>query len=224
MSSPACPECGGHLAPRSTTGFWACRECGKLVIAMDPGTLPDAPTRDEDLSPAQVTVEGLGDVPITVPDYTEVMVGWRSWEISLSLAPGELPVLGSVSHRSQSWPAREPTEAFCDKRGGSKHEGGQVPLEQCTCGLYSAKTRKHLQSMNYHTYDGERNGKVCVIGTVSLWGKVIEGTQGWRSQFGYPRELFVPFEAWQLAAPLTEAYGVPVRLNNILSTTEQQEV
>lgn len=108
-------------------------------------------------------------------------------------------------------------QAMCPKdplRAHGKDHG--VPGEGCTCGLYSAKTQKHLMGMGYRKYDAERTGQFRVMGEVSLWGKIVEGTQGWRAEFGYPRNLLVPFEAYALVAPLKDAYGVPVELANIL--------
>ena len=31
-----------------------------------------------------------------------------------------------------------------------------------------------------------------VLGRVSLWGKVVEYDHGWRAEFAYPAELFIP--------------------------------
>jgi len=70
--------------------------------------------------------------------------------------------------------------------------------------------------MAYHIYDGEHGGMYCVMGRCANWGKVIEGTLGWRAQFSYPLELFVPYEIWPIAKPLAEGYGCAVRLDNIL--------
>jgi hypothetical protein len=55
-----------------------------------------------------------------------------------------------------------------------------------------------------------------VLGQVANWGKVIEGTQGWRAELAYPVKLWVPFEAWKIAQALEAGYGVPVGLKNYL--------
>jgi hypothetical protein len=68
--------------------------------------------------------------------------------------------------------------------------------------------------MAYHRY---REDDFVVLGEVSMWGGVIEGTQGWRAQYAYPRRLLVPFEAWRQGAVLRTAYGVPVELANTLA-------
>lgn len=202
-----CPECGGRLRPRQT-GFLSCEDCGKLVI-------PPAPEN------APVATAGESDLAVEVPDFTEVMVGYRAWGIEMDRSPGELPLLRSVTYRQHFWTPREANAATCAR--GDDDDDHEVPEEGCSCGLYAAKTFEHLQAMDYHTYDVEC-GRLVVCGEVSLWGKVVPGTQGWRAQFGYPRKLFVPFEAWALATPLAEAYGCEVELKNTLGPSITQEV
>jgi hypothetical protein len=68
--------------------------------------------------------------------------------------------------------------------------------------------------MPYHVYSEDN---FVVVGEVAMWGGVIPGTQGWRAQYGYPRQLLVPFEAWRLAAGLRADYGVPITLTNTLA-------
>ena len=53
-----------------------------------------------------------------------------------------------------------------------------------------------------------------MIGTVSLWGDVVECERGWRAAFAYPSRIFVPLGvpgAAEQAEGLTD-YGVPVEL------------
>jgi hypothetical protein len=92
-----------------------------------------------------------------------------------------------------------------------------VPDPKCGCGLYAARTLQHLAGMPYHLYYED---EFVVLGEVALWGGVIPGTLGWRAQYGYPRRLLVPFEAWRLVKPLRDAYGVPVELSNTLALGE----
>jgi hypothetical protein len=142
--------------------------------------------------------------------------GWRAWIVSRNLPRYGVPMkLKSVTHGAAVndgyWPPRKENVAFCDRCGED------VPGEQCSCGFYSAKTLDHLMSMGYHTYrDTDDDHYFKVIGQVANWGKVIEGTQGWRSQYSYPVRLFVPFEAARHARLLKEAYGCKVRLLNFL--------
>ena len=57
-------------------------------------------------------------------------------------------------------------------------------------------------------------GCLFVIGTVSLWGDVLECERGWRAAFAYPGRLFVPlgFPGAAEHAVGLEDYGVPVEL------------
>jgi hypothetical protein len=52
---------------------------------------------------------------------------------------------------------------------------------------------------------------------------VIEGSQGWRAEYAYPTALYVPFETFSVAKPLQEAYGVPVKLLNLLDPDAKPE-
>lgn len=160
------------------------------------------------------------------PDFHETVEGWRAWGVPVTPPPfGVAPKLTSVTTMGSAdrrtapvWEPRKAAEAVCPKNGS--HE---PPHEPCSCGFYSAKSLDHLMSMTYHVYDADGRGMFRVIGQVANWGKVIEGSKGWRAQFSYPVQLFVPFEAWRLVKPLSEAYGVPVRLQNILNITTTEE-
>jgi hypothetical protein len=62
-----------------------------------------------------------------------------------------------------------------------------------------------------------------------MWGKVIVAERGWRSEFAYPKELFLAADAdWSRAVTSLEryiedleAYGVAVR---VLPMTEILEI
>jgi hypothetical protein len=149
----------------------------------------------------------------TVPDLTQAVEGWRAWKVPARLPRyGVAPKLYSVVW-DFFWSPRQVSEAVCERCGEN------TPGESHVCGFYSAKTLAHLQTMTYHRYDAEADGIFVVIGQVANWGKVIEGSLGWRAQKSYPVQLYVPYEAWPLAKPLSEAYGVPVSLKNFLKPT-----
>lgn len=153
---------------------------------------------------------GLNDQEFRAPDMIGCVEGWRAWSVDIELPKyGLPPKLESVTF-SYYWAPRVKARADCEKCGAD------VPGEHCSCGFYSAKNLDHLRSMAYHSYDPQR-GTVSVVGRLACWGKVIEGTQGWRSEFAYPVELYVPFEAHKLAKPLSNGYGIPVKLLNLLN-------
>jgi hypothetical protein len=140
--------------------------------------------------------------------------GWRAWSVSKELpAYGLAPKLRSVTH-DYDWAPKRKAEAHC---GMCEDEGG-VPGVECGCGFYSAKSLKHLMQMGYHTYsDIDESKQFKIVGQVACWGKVIEGTQGWRSQYAYPVFLFLPYEmGFQFGQRIRDAYGCKVRLLNFL--------
>lgn len=168
-------------------------------------------------------IAGLHDAGFMAPDVVGTVEGWRAWRVDPEPpAYGTAPKMMSAS-MSYIWAPRQKARAECSKCVDQDPSSvNALPGETCTCGFYSAKTLDHLRSMGYHSYDPEY-GQVAVVGQLANWGKVIEGSQGWRSEFAYPAMLFVPFEVWRLAMPLVKAYGVPVKLLNLLDPTKRPE-
>lgn len=129
-------------------------------------------------------------VPPRIPDMVEVIVGWRGWK----LKDGLLGALGV----DKTWPVKEPLRASCHNGSNESH---LAPHWDCQCGVWAFKDiDRLLPALNGYGID--------VIGSVSLWGRVIETKNGYRAQYAYPREL------WLLNSALEELgllYGVPVR-------------
>jgi hypothetical protein len=152
---------------------------------------------------------GIADSEFRAPDLAGTEEGWRAWKVNVEPPPfGTCPKLFSATRSSFFWAPRQKARAECKRCK-------EIPGQSCSCGFYSAKTLTHLREMGYQRY--QVGAPVCtVVGRLACWGKVIEGTQGWRSEFAYPVRLYVPFEAWKLGSPLAEGYGVPVRLLNLL--------
>lgn len=158
------------------------------------------------------------DAEFKAPDMLGTLEGWRCWRTPFKPKGYERPKLYSVSHTDYYWLPRQFARAECDRCGGE-----DTPGESCSCGFYSAKTLEHLMTMPYHHYDleeGRDKGYVIVLGKLANWGKVIEGSQGWRSEKAYPVKLWLPFEAHHLIVPIRETYGVPVKLFNVLAAPE----
>jgi hypothetical protein len=155
-------------------------------------------------------LERLPDPNFKVPDLIQAVEGWRVWRVSTELPRfGASPKMYSATHSNYYWTPRKVSLAACRKCDQD------VPGEKCSCGFYSAKTFSHLMTMAYHWYNMD-DGYVMVLGQVANWGKVIEGTQGWRAAMAYPVKLWVPFESWKIAQALEDGYGVPVALKNYL--------
>jgi hypothetical protein len=111
------------------------------------------------------------------------------------------------------WPAGTPLAACCYARRfrlwcRSQHE---TPVETCSCGIYAVPAERIPRLWR----DSELPpGFSLVIGTVSLWGEVVECEHGWRAGLAYPCELFVPCltpQPYETAAALAD-YGVPVEV------------
>jgi hypothetical protein len=171
------------------------------------------PDHEQQVDPRKLV--GLIDHDFRAPDMIGTVEGWRAWHVLREPPPfGNAPKLESASWAFY-WTPRVKARAECERCT-------DVPGETHSCGFYSAKTLDHLREMGYQRYD-EEGERVCVVGRLANWGKVIEGTQGWRAEYAYPAMLYVPFEAWKLAMPLSRAYGVPVRLLNLLDPTKQPD-
>lgn len=149
--------------------------------------------------------------PFLIPDVAGIIEGWRAWGVPRKTYFGVPPKLYSVTHRTYFWKPREINQADCKNCCGD-----QCPGQKCTCGFYSANSFARLQSLGYHRYDAERRGMFHVVGRVANWGGIVPADFGCRAEKSYPIELFVPYEAWRLAEPLSDLYGVPVQLKNIL--------
>lgn len=84
--------------------------------------------------------------------------------------------------------------------------GHASPYERCTCGIYAVDSIEQLHLNYLHSTPD-------VVGTVSLWGRVIIAEHGYRAQYAYPVSLFVRDGIDR--APL-RAYQVPLgRLEDV---------
>ncbi len=110
---------------------------------------------------------------MNVPDYISPIVGWRVWRWDAA---------GLKSLNGRRWPPGQPLAAKCG--AGNAHEAHEPPRADCTCGVYASKSREHLRLTGYEP--------LGIRGEVHLWGTVVEHELGWRSQFAYPKTLYLP--------------------------------
>lgn len=110
-------------------------------------------------------------VPDLVPDAAGTISAWRGWR--LARVRGGRFELRPVFQGSEPWPAGEPARASC--RHSPDHP---APDTGCSCGLYAVPEPGLLPSRG-----------VSVVGTVRLWGKVVQHARGFRAELGYPQEL-----------------------------------
>jgi hypothetical protein len=153
------------------------------------------------------------------PDYVSPFVGWRLWLVARDQS-GRVRLTSVM--RATVWPVREPVVAEC-VRGrtifrsrSAGHAGTRAPVESCRCGIYATGDPGQLSPF-IDTNHVRRCGPQWVVGSVSLWGTVIESERGWRASHAYPRQLYVPLArrnraaAAEIERDLTQ-YGVAVSL------------
>ena len=127
--------------------------------------------------------------------YVEPFQAWRGWKVS------DQGNLVAVSH-STPWPAGGPMHATCQGGGGHK-----APDPDCSCGLYCLKDPAHVTR-----HVNPRIGGREVIGQVSIWGRVIVATEGYRAEYAKINHLFVPsYDSydWDIAKWMYDIYDPP---------------
>ena len=112
----------------------------------------------------------------------EPITGWRVWNVSDD-GPG--PRLWPAGSGVDEWQPRHPVEARCGALriltwGIGKHT---APDLRCRCGIYASR------SLDVFERPRPAWPPTPVVGTVSLWGTVVEHERGWRGQFAYPARL-----------------------------------
>jgi hypothetical protein len=127
--------------------------------------------------------------PEKSPDYVHTLTAWRGWNVTY----GMLTALGSP----HTWKPKGVDKARC------LINYHPAPEKNCSCGFWSFRNFKDLiEAMKPYA------DKVQVIGTVEIWGRVIECMNGFRSEYSYPKELWLLNEGLE---SLSWTYGVPVR-------------
>jgi len=103
-----------------------------------------------------------------------VLRGYRGWKVKNI---NDEPVLESPSHSGSNRYLWAPGEniARCDNCG-------DVPGENCNCGIYSLKSPE-LDLVSYHP---------DIIGEVIVWGKIVEGERGYRSSRAMVSLFLIP--------------------------------
>lgn len=103
----------------------------------------------------------------------EPIVAWRAWSLTSRREFTHLR-LRPIAGRSHPWPPMREAEARC--KLARMHE---APNPDCSCGLHGAQDPDMLR----------RAKSPSVIGTVALWGRVVEHELGYRGQYAYPQRL-----------------------------------
>jgi hypothetical protein len=177
------------------------------------------------------------DEPSGAPDFIDPVSGWRTW---LVVQGHDGARLASVSFPAL-WPRRQRLRASC---GRGFHNGSGPPLRadhvapslDCSCGIYAARSIDRATQIADCATARFRDclGRPVLgaaLGLVSLWGTVVDCTQGWRAAYAYPARVYVLEPAYgggrahvagagELAADL-RGYGVPV---DALGTSSPAEI
>lgn len=150
-----------------------------------------------------------------VPDMVgEPLSAWRAWRMDIEMREvitatvidldGKLPpfkeqdrrpviTLNSVN-QGFAWEPRKVMVGICNPNLREKrkvdHEDSEVPMEGCSCGIHAMDSPLFLAKTGYVSMIGP--GKSDFLwGEIAMWGKIINGTTGIKSQFAYPKELFI---------------------------------
>src|SRR5579875_2580564 len=129
------------------------------------------------------------------------IIGWRAWYVCRDR--NFTPQLWSVVH-ALPWPSGSPLVAHA------------LPTSLPKAGIYAYRSPE-LAVDEFASSDW---GGGLVLGSVALWGTVVEHERGYRAQYAYPQELLLPLEPWDPRGPwadpdavraLARAYGAEVR-------------
>jgi hypothetical protein len=103
----------------------------------------------------------------------EPILAWRAWTIA-GTSDGRTVRLCPIAGDRRPWPPRRPKVADCAR--GAHHA---APGFDCTCGIHAMHEREGLR----------RTRDPSAVGTVALWGTVVEHELGFRARIGYPQRL-----------------------------------
>ena len=112
--------------------------------------------------------------PSGPPLSIEPVIGWRTWSIELN----DDGVCLTSPMQDYDWQPRQPNRARC-----RSHFGRQLPNPGCGCGLYAVSQLGRLPAaVGAHL-------PFAAVGSVAMWGRVIEHTAGYRGELAYPDRI-----------------------------------
>jgi hypothetical protein len=106
---------------------------------------------------------------VQVEPVVAMRTWWLGWRPNTS-APALLPVIAG----GRPWPARRPARGVC-----RRHRRHEVPGADCLCGLHATTDEARLR----------RTRSPGVVGTVAMWGRIVQHERGYRAEMGYPQRL-----------------------------------
>lgn len=136
-----------------------------------------------------------------LPDSIEPILAIRAWNLHRE---GTKYFLSSCFQYNIIWPKQTKLSALCLADdpwmiSGIKHI---APIQDCDCGIYALKKAPEDQDL----IPWEENS---IIGLAFMWGKVLEGTKGYRAQYSKPAALLNDNRS-DIISKLAENYSVPI--------------
>ena len=154
---------------------------------------------------------------VAIPDRVgEPLQQYRMWKVgqhvpwSWRCPTPEFGELRPWNHPQipTGWPGRQEFTATCNAHLGDRFvfpDGHQAPGPQCQCGIWAMASPKLIEQPLFYLLAKELERYAgpdeqwkrpwppawIVVGTVNLWGKVIEGSLGVRAEKAYPAELWL---------------------------------
>ncbi|HUZ47689.1 MAG TPA: hypothetical protein VMW54_13715 [Terriglobia bacterium] len=156
-----------------------------------------------------------------VPDLIEPLQAWRVWRISiLPFNPHRIPLLRSVILDTR-WTPRQEVAAEHSYDLGAKCRG--LLKSSCSCGVYAFKDPRDAFTYLLSVRDRLLGMSVdTALGSVSLWGKVVECERGYRAQYAYPHHIYLPATAYHQVSDVSSEFGVPVGVHAALCGREAE--
>ena len=138
----------------------------------------------------------------------EPIRAWRTWTL-VGSRDGARVRLTPIAGDGKPWPPRRPAIASCTR--DRRHVRPEL---DCTCGLHAVTDPDEL-----------RRARVpAVLGTVALWGRIVEHERGFRSSLAYPQRLrlvcYLCFALWGRRAPGDAAFVVRHRRGRMVPLCE----
>jgi hypothetical protein len=137
----------------------------------------------------------VSKLALEAPDYVAPVHGWRVWLVD---ATGATLKLASIIYDT-IWPSGEPFAAECLRKRRSRRRPWRseypdhaVPAARCGCGIYALRSATELSPYLNGNSDRAHGMATRLVGSVALWGTVVEAERGWRASRAYPSSLYLP--------------------------------
>lgn len=154
------------------------------------------------------------------PDLIQPIIGWRIWRTHISPHDPLLFSLFSCPTFSFHWRPGRKFVAQHDIDLGGDCRG--LVNSNCSCGIYAFKD--FLRAFSYLVGIRHRlqsDSFDVAVGTVSLWGKVIECERGYRAQYAYPRHVYLPITASGQIRDIADTFSIPI---GIYASMREEEI